>query len=64
MNYALFVIMLMTLVSCDTVPTHPDNEVHKVHLNIIKKHKKESPYPEVDSNPIFLLKKSTRMKSC
>jgi hypothetical protein len=57
MNYALFVGIIMTLGACNTVPTHPDDEVHKVHLSIIKKHKDKMPYPGVDSNPQFFTEK-------
>jgi hypothetical protein len=53
MNYAIFVAMIMTMVACDTVPTHPDDEIHKLHLNFIKKHKDKMSYPEEDSNPKF-----------
>ncbi len=57
MHYALFVAMIMILVACDTVPTHSDDEVHKVHLNIINKHKTQMPYPGIDSNPKFFTEK-------
>lgn len=53
MKYALFVVMIiMPLVACDTVPTHPDDEIHKVHSNIIERHT-SSPYPKLDSNPPY-----------
>ena len=57
MNYAICVMIMMAMVACDTVPTHPDDKIHKVHLNIIKKHKDEAPYPEIDSNPKFFAEK-------
>ncbi len=53
MRYALLVGMIMTMVACDTVPTHPDDEIHQMHLNIIMKHKDEMSYPQVDSNPKY-----------
>jgi len=52
MSYFLLVVMIMTLVACDTVPTHPDDEVHRMHSNIIKKYQSNS-YPTLDSNPPY-----------
>lgn len=57
MRYALLLAMIMTLVACDTVPTHPDDEIHKVHLNVIQKYNDAMPYPEVDSNPKYFTEK-------
>jgi hypothetical protein len=56
MRYALFVATIISLVACDTVPTHPDDEVHRVHSNIIEKHKL-NPYPKLDSNPPYFNEK-------
>ncbi|MEX2491363.1 MAG: catalase [Nitrospirales bacterium] len=53
MNYAIVVVMILAMVGCDTVPTHPDDEIHAAHLNVIQRHKHDMPYPEVDSNPKF-----------
>lgn len=56
MNYVLLVAMIMPLVACDTLPTHPDDEVHSVHSNIIERHQSD-PYPPLDSNPPYFNEK-------
>ncbi len=50
--YALFVITLLLLIGCDTLPTHPNNDVHRMHSAINERHQL-LPYPELDSNPPF-----------
>jgi len=53
MSYAIFLAMILSLVACDTVPTHPENGVHS---NIIERHKL-NPYPTLDSNPPYFNEK-------
>ncbi|MEE8124185.1 MAG: catalase [Nitrospirales bacterium] len=57
MHYALFAAMIMALVACDTVPTHPNDEIHKAHSNIIANQKKQNSYPKLDSNPPYFNEK-------
>ncbi len=52
MSYAIFVAMIISLVACDTVPTHPEDEVHRMHTTIIERHQ-SNPYPTLDSNPPY-----------
>lgn len=52
MIYALLVAMILFWVGCDTLPTHPPDEVHKIHAAIIEQHQ-ANPYPALDSNPPY-----------
>jgi hypothetical protein len=52
MRYILFVAMIISLVACDTVPTHPKDDVHRMHTTIIERHQSD-PYPTLDSNPPY-----------
>ena len=50
--HVLFVAIIMALVGCDTLPTHPHDKVHKIHAAIIEQHQ-SSAYPVFDSNPPY-----------
>ncbi len=51
--YALLAGMIFSLIGCDTLPTHPHDDVHKIHAAIIEQHQ-SSKYPILDSNlPYF-----------
>ena len=52
MMFALLVAMIFSLIGCDTLPTHPNDEVHKIHAAIIEQHQ-ANPYPALDSNPPY-----------
>ncbi len=52
MMFALLVAMIFSVMGCDTLPTHPHDEVHKIHAAIIEQHQ-ASVYPTVDSNPPY-----------
>lgn len=50
--HILFVAMIMALLGCDTLPTHPHDDVHTMHAAIIEQHQLLS-YPILDSNPPY-----------
>ena len=52
MIYALFAIPFLLLIGCDTLPTHPNNDVHTMHADIIEQHQSRL-YPTIDSNPPY-----------
>ncbi len=52
MMYALLVVMIVSLIGCVTLPTHPQDDVHRMHLALIEEHQ-ANPYPALDSNPPY-----------